>query len=248
MAIHALVNHTDLFSNYIAIDPSLWWDNQKLMKEGIEALDKKKFENKSLYVAIANTLDDEMDLEIARKDTSNSTVHLRSIFLFSEAAKAKTGNGLNFSYKYYGDDDHGSVPLIAEYDGLRFLFSWYAMRGLDKFFKPNSKATADEVVGFVNSHYKNVSDRFGYLVVPPENFVNGLGYAFMGNNKADRAYALFNLNIQNYPESSNVYDSMGDYYLNQKDTTQAIEFFNKALEKADVPATKEKLEKLKAKV
>jgi predicted alpha/beta superfamily hydrolase len=248
MAIHALVNHGDLFANYIAIDPSLWWNNQKSMKEGIEALEKKKFENKSLYVAIANTLDDEMPLEIGRKDTSNSTVHLRSIFLFSEAAKAKPDNGLNFNYKYYGEDDHSSVPLIAEYDGLRFLFSWYSMRGLDKFFKPESTSTPDELLSFVNSHYKNVSDRFGYSVVPPENFVNGLGYAFLGNGKLDRAYALFDLNIRNFPESSNVYDSMGDYYLAQKDTTQAIQSFNKALEKADVPATKDKLKKLKQKV
>jgi predicted alpha/beta superfamily hydrolase len=248
MTIHALVNHTDLFANYIAIDPSLWWDDQKLMKDGMQALQEKKFENKSLYVAIANTLNDDMSLDIGRKDTSSETLHLRSIFLFSEAAKAKSGNGLNFNYKYYGDDDHGSVPLIAEYDGLRFLFSWYTMRGLDKFFKPNSTASADEVLSFVNGHYKNVSDRFGYTVIPPENFVNGLGYAFLGNRKQDRAYALFNLNIQNFPESSNVYDSMGDYYLAQKDTTQAIQFFNKALEKADVPATKDKLKKLKAKV
>ncbi|HEX3768979.1 MAG TPA: alpha/beta hydrolase-fold protein, partial [Puia sp.] len=32
--INTLINHTDMFNAYIAIDPSLWWDNQKLMKQG----------------------------------------------------------------------------------------------------------------------------------------------------------------------------------------------------------------------
>ena len=31
--------------------------------------------------------------------------------------------GLSYSSKYYPDDDHGSVPLITEYDGLRCISS-----------------------------------------------------------------------------------------------------------------------------
>jgi hypothetical protein len=31
-------------------------------------------------------------------------------------------NGLKYRGKYYPDDSHMSVPFIAEYDALRFLF------------------------------------------------------------------------------------------------------------------------------
>jgi predicted alpha/beta superfamily hydrolase len=33
LTIYTLINHPELFSNYIAIDPSLDWDNQKLQTE-----------------------------------------------------------------------------------------------------------------------------------------------------------------------------------------------------------------------
>ena len=58
------------------------------------------------------------------------------------------------------------------------------------------------------------------------------------------ARAMFELNIRNYPESANVYDSMGDFCLNQSDTLQAIEQFRKSLEFGDSRFTKEKLAQL----
>ena len=63
-------------------------------------------------------------------------------------------------------------------------------------------------------------------------------------NKPAIARALFELNIRNYPKSANVYDSMGDFYLNQSDTLQAIDQFKKALELGDNPFTREKLDQL----
>jgi hypothetical protein len=66
-----------------------------------------------------------MTLEKMKKDTSSDTRHIRSIFAMDKFIKANSQNGLKYASKYYGDDDHGSVPLISEYDGLRFIFSWY---------------------------------------------------------------------------------------------------------------------------
>ena len=71
-----------------------------------------------------------------------------------------------------------------------------------------------------------------------------IGYNFITVNKPAMAKAMFELNIKNYPESANVYDSMGDFYLDQEDTVQAIEQFKKALELGDSPITKEKLSQL----
>jgi predicted alpha/beta superfamily hydrolase len=36
--MNTLINHTDMFNAYVAVDPSLWWDDQKLMKQGATAL------------------------------------------------------------------------------------------------------------------------------------------------------------------------------------------------------------------
>jgi tetratricopeptide (TPR) repeat protein len=86
----------------------------------------------------------------------------------------------------------------------------------------------------------------GYTILPPENAINNFGYYFLGKNMFDRAYGFFRLNITNYPNSSNAYDSMGDLYVAEKNNKKAIEYFEKALTLNDNPDTRKKLEKLKA--
>jgi predicted negative regulator of RcsB-dependent stress response len=54
------------------------------------------------------------------------------------------------------------------------------------------------------------------------------------------------MNITNYPNSFNVYDSMGDYYDAKGDKQKAIQSYTKALSLKDWPDTRKKLEKLKA--
>ena len=61
------------------------------------------------------------------------------------------------------------------------------------------------------------------------------------------AIYLFKLNVVNYPESYNVYDSMGDFYSAKDDKTNAIDNYKKALSIKEVPDTRQKLEKLQGK-
>jgi len=243
--INALINRPQLFNNYVAIDPSLWWDDRAFLNVADSILSANKFEGKVLYVGVANTMDAGMKVDAVQYDTTKSTAHIRSILQFVNFVDAKEDNGLLFGWKYYDNDDHGSVPLITEYDALRFLFPWYKLNGLNEFFSPNSTSTTQDLLDLLRSHYEKISDHFGYKVIPPEQFINSLGYGFMSNNMLDKAYALFNLNIQNYRNSANVFDSMGDYYLSQSDTLNAIEHFTKAIEIGNSPISKEKLEKLK---
>jgi len=245
MSVNTIMHHPEIFANYLAIDPSMWWDGRKLSKEAVSLLAEKKYDHKFLYVAIANTMREGLDIKDVVKDTSENTEHIRSILEFVDRAKAKNSSGLQVESKYYPDDNHGSVPLIAEYDALRAMFPWYQMKGFDKFFDPKSKASVDDVMKEIRAHYATLSDHFGYTLPPDENFVNRAGYGFLNNKMPDKAFAFFDLNIKNFPDSPNVYDSMGDYYLNQKDTVKAIEQFNKAVSLGDLSYTKEKLKKLK---
>ena len=117
-----------------------------------------------------------------------------------------------FKWKYYENDDHGSVPFIAEYDALRFLFSWYKLNEVNDFYSENSTLNPQEILNLINSHYVNISDQFGYEVIPPE--------------------------------SAKVFESMGDYYLFQSDTLNAIKEFKNGLEIGENNTLKEKLKKL----
>ena len=73
--------------------------------------------------------------------------------------------------------------------------------------------------------------------------MNELGYAFINDN-VDYSHALFEMNVQNYPNNSNVYDSMGDCYIAEKDSVKALEFFDKAA-RMDNPYSKEKADALR---
>lgn len=246
--INALITRPKLFNNYIAIDPSLWWDDQTFLNLADSILTVNKFDGNSLYVGVANTMNEGMKIDAVRNDTTKSTARIRSILQFVNSIDNIIDNRLLFGWKYYDNEDHGSIPLITEYDALHFLFSWYTFHGLNKFFDPSSTATVEELINLVNSHYENVSNRIGSKVLPPEQFINSIGYGLMDNNLLDKASALFDLNIQNYPKSSNVYDSRGDCYLAQQDSIKALEYFTRALEVGNNDYSQEKIDMLKQKL
>jgi predicted alpha/beta superfamily hydrolase len=246
--INALISRQHLFNNYVAIDPSLWWDDQAFLRVADSILSVNKFDGKALYVGVANTMDEEMNINEVENDTTKSTAHIRSILQFVNSMDTQNDNGLLFEWKYYNDDNHGSVPLITEYDALHFLFPWYPIHGLIRFFDPNGNTTAEELIDLLSSHYDDISGHFGYKVLPPQQFINSLGYGFLNNSMLDKAAALFDLNIQNYPNNSNVYDSRGDCFLAQQDSIKALEYFTKALEVGSNEFSQEKIDMLKEKL
>lgn len=238
--INVLINHTKLFNSYIAIDPSMWYDKEKFLKTTEQKLLEKKYDGTRLYLGIANTMPDGMTVAKMLKDTSADTRHIRSIFALDKFIKANPQNGLKFSSKYYPGDDHGSVPLITEYDGLRFIFDYYRM----KFTRADFVDTSAAIVSKYKKHYDIVSKEFGYKVSPPELFINSLGYQALGSNQYSKATALFEMNIENYPKSGNVYDSYGDYFAVKKDTANSIMYYQKALAINDNDDTKQKLQQM----
>ena len=110
--INMLINHKHLFQNYIAIDPSLDWDNQKLLKEAKEKLTSESYKGKSLFVSLAaeqlHIWDEEVTMENIMNDSSEFTLFARSIIEFSNYTKSQKKNGLNFSWKVYNEDLHGT--------------------------------------------------------------------------------------------------------------------------------------------
>ncbi|WP_437373447.1 alpha/beta hydrolase [Maribacter litoralis] len=245
--INALTNRQELFNNYVAIDPSMWWDNRAFSNVADSILSANKFDNRTLYVGVANTMEAGMDINKVQNDSvadTYFTVHIKSVLQFVNSLDTKKNNELLFKWKYYENDDHGSVPFIAEYDALRFLFSWYKLNEVNDFYSENSTLNPQEILNLINSHYVNISDQFGYEVIPPESYINSIGTGFMYNDMPEKAYALLNFNVKNYPKSAKVFESMGDYYLFQSDTLNAIKEFKNGLEIGENNTLKEKLKKL----
>lgn len=239
--MNALVHHTKLFNAYIASDPSMSWDNGKLLKQSETILKEPEFAGASLFLAVANTMDKGMDTIRVKKDTAAMSLHIRSILKLGRYLNYYKQNRLRKKWKYYPEYDHSTVPLIAAYDGLQFIFSVYNFNlPIPQFFEPSY--TQDSLISI---HYNEVSRQMGYEVLPPEMFINSLGYNMLSLKQYDRACRFFELNIKNYSSSFNAYDSMGDYYNDRGDQQKAIDYYSKALSLRDFPDTRKKLEKLK---
>jgi tetratricopeptide (TPR) repeat protein len=63
-----------------------------------------------------------------------------------------------------------------------------------------------------------------------ENELNNLGYQFIRANKFKEAIRIFQLNVEAYPQSSNVYDSLGEGYMDDGDKSLAIANYQKSLQ------------------
>lgn len=240
--IHSLLLHPGAFSNYIALDPSLWWDNERLSKVYAAQLNSNKLENRRLFIALANT-GLVTELNEAKLDTSRRTGAMRAILQFIESASTEA-QGLTLDWKYYDNYGHEGVTFMGTYDGFLSVFSDFHYDFL-KLASNDLSLTADEVVQKIVSHFKKISRVYGLDVQPPENEVNELGYAFLKKKKVDLAISLFKMNVQNYPTSANAFDSMGDGYLGGGDTLSAVENYQTALRLQRLPTTQSKLDKLR---
>jgi predicted alpha/beta superfamily hydrolase len=241
--INAMVNYTHLFNAYVAIDPSMWWDDGRFLNECKIKLTNAKFKNVSLYMGIANTLENGMDITTVQNDTTRDSKHIRSILDLDKHIKNTKQNQLNYKSKYYEDDTHNSAPLITEYDAIRFFFGFYKLAVTMQDY--TSTTTAFPIK--IENHFNSVSDKMGYKVAPPEGFINDFGYSALETKKMPQAEYFFKLNVKNYPQSSNVYDSLGDYYVAIGDKANAIISFKKALSIKEVPETAQKLKLLETK-
>ena len=60
--------------------------------------------------------------------------------------------------------------------------------------------------------------------------INDLGYEMLSNGDTFKAIQVFQVNVENFPESLNVYDSLGEAYAKSGNKKLAISFYRKAVE------------------
>lgn len=196
--VNSFVSRPELFNAYIAASPFLHWDNNYVVKRAEEVFKQNRDWKKTMFIALGD--------EPPYMNGFNSFQDLLS--------RAKPKN-FNYEFQHYKDENHGSIVLRAYYAGLRKIF--------DSWTPPQSGSISD-----LESHYKKLSDRFGYKIQIPENLLNQIGYQFLNQNRNDEAVSAFRKNIENYPNSANVYDSLGEALEKTGQIKQAKENYEKA--------------------
>lgn len=250
LVLNSLFLNSASFDNYIAIEPSLWrGGDYDYLKEYSTYLKNNQFFHKSLFVGVANTmsrLNLNLDTISVLKDNSRATEHIRHILTFAKTASVNKQNKLNFNWKYYDNEDHNSVVLRSTYDALCFLFSWYPENKNDLMKIKNADTAVDEALNIFNKRNKELSNYFGYTVMPEEQVINRLGYQLLSMGQSEKSYAFFKMNIDYYPKSPNVYDSMADYFESEKDKENALKYVRIAYEISGEDYYKDRIKKLES--
>ena len=248
--INALINHSYVFDNYLAIDPSLDWDSQKLLKQAKEVFKSNNLEGKSIFISLSGQLhmqNNDITIDNVMDDTSGFTIFARSNIEFHEIADKNKQNGLKTYWKFYKSDIHGTIPLPSIMDGLISVFDWYPIEGTDKFNNPETPTK--ELVKLIRDREKKISKQFGYTVAPfEEDLFNMLGYMNMDMGQLEKSLTFFKLNIEYYPKSANVYDSIADYYISQKDFEKALKNVERAFEISGKKMYQERINMVKIKM
>ncbi len=189
-AIHAMISKPGLFNSYVAVSPSLQWENGEALKRAEDFLAKQKEMKVTLFVSLGN-----------------EPGAIGESFDSFRALLAKTNiKGFEWQAERMDDEDHGSVVLRSHYAGLRKIYDgWQGARD------PKSGAVIGGLKG-ADEHYKKLSERFGYTIPVPEGLINQMGYQFLFDSKPDEAIAVFKANVERYPASANVYDSLAEAY------------------------------------
>jgi tetratricopeptide (TPR) repeat protein len=63
-----------------------------------------------------------------------------------------------------------------------------------------------------------------------DDLLNTAGYMLLRGGRVEEAIAVFELNVAEYPDAWNPYDSLGEAYLVAGDTARAIENYERSLE------------------
>lgn len=194
--LNVLKENPNLFDNYIALDPSY----QYMQKSTID-LSSQEYNNKQLYIAIANTL---IKSESLSYGSSNN--HYNSLIELCNQLTANSNYGIMSHCEEFKNDDHASLCIDATYKALRKLFSWYEL----DISRPNlENLTEDQIYDKLEFYNKTLSTQFKENSYADEEIIYQLA-----NNIDNRKlkHKLLLVNLKNNSESFNAHYILGKYH------------------------------------
>lgn len=202
-AVHALLTEPELFDAYVAISPYLSYADNYLVNQAKTGLKSSYKKQKYFYMTVG--------------DEPNYFEPLKE---FASLVKEKSGDAINFKYTKMMDEDHGSIPYVSLYKGVRYAFADWKL----------SKEIFMAGLESIDKHYASVSVKYGSKLETPEKVINKLGYYYIGKEDYTNAIMVLKENTKRFPKSANVYDSLGEAYEGNNQMNLAAENYKKACE------------------
>ncbi|MGS2740170.1 alpha/beta hydrolase-fold protein [Sinomicrobium sp. M5D2P17] len=210
----------DLFNSTILMSPAI----------DIDGGNTKIIDDFRLFLKTYKNLSDNFFISIGNENTQAVDAMVSQLAMFAPES-------VDWDFKKYEEENHFSVTYKSMYDALKFIYKdWF----IDNY------GTITMSYEEIQQHFDKLSKEFGYTMIPEEDFMNNFGYRQLRSNNIDEAIKIFKQNVENYPDSWNVYDSMGEAYMKKGERQLAIENYEKSVDlNADNQAGRKALNKLK---
>ncbi len=209
-AVYALLERPDAFDAYVSISPSLWWNDGAMIAEAEAFFADNADTNGFLFM----TMGDEGGQMLA------------GAWEFAAVLEEMAPESFDWEFALMEEETHGSIPHRTTYRALERLYDGWRIPDFGRLAEEGGLEAFD-------AHYAGLSSKYGYEIVTPENIVNQLGYWYLGQERVPEAIATFKRNVEVYPGSANVYDSLGDGYDAAGDLVMAEQNYARAVELAE---------------
>ncbi|GAB3020053.1 alpha/beta hydrolase-fold protein [Niabella terrae] len=177
VSAYSLLTRPDLFNAYLIHDPSIWWDGGLLLDLARKSLTTHVYKKTRVYLSQANN-----------EEKGAFDAHFEHIKSFHQLIDSVANPGLAYQYTFYDGEDHGTLPLPAAYNGLRFLFDGYWMD-----FK---KIKQDRQL--LQKSYQSFSEKMNFKFEPSEPMLTFIIRYFKQINQPEAAAEVERLCRQLY--------------------------------------------------
>ncbi len=113
LATEILLKKPMLFSKYILISPSLWWDNGSLLNQSTNLLQDSFLQKTDIYIGVGKEGRTPTDIPRVMEVDANS---------LAEKIKSTKSKNVNVYFDYLPLEDHATVSHQAIFNALRLLY------------------------------------------------------------------------------------------------------------------------------
>ncbi|MEQ9103454.1 MAG: alpha/beta hydrolase-fold protein [Rhodothermales bacterium] len=226
--IHTLLEEPGLFTNYVALDPSLDWDDGRWLEQALPVLASLPLSGHGLFVALSNEIirfSDTLTFETVRTDTTDFSLGMRSAIAFVEA-QDRNSSGLSFSWKFYPDDIHGSVPLMGMRDAIVDLYDFWELKKPSLYNDPETPA--DTILALIRAQSQAREAGLGYPLPMERDLLEMLSFFYADVGQPQKAKQVLLLAAEYYPEAVSVHEALAEVCTAVSDEPCAREHAAKA--------------------
>ena len=205
-AIYVLASNPKLFNAYIAIDPTLSWNNDAAVTK--------------LETVFKDTKELSSDLYITATDEGGSA--LSADYKLCGILNQRTPREFRWTFKQMPGETHTSIPHQSIYSGLDHIFDGWHLANPLKLYDEGGLAA-------IHRHFAEGGRRYGYDRKTPAFTVSLVVAALMAQDRLEEAATVLQHDPKTYPAPWNQLDALARAYAQRGDKEHAIHYYELSL-------------------